>query len=92
MTDIATHETYPAVIKRLRRADGHLRKIITMIEEDRPCLDIAQQLQAVESAIAAAKKTLIHDHLDHCLDVALDPNSKDSRSVVETFKEITKYL
>jgi len=39
-----------------------------MIEQEKPCLDIAQQLHAVERAITQAKKTLIQDHLDHCLD------------------------
>ena len=92
MSNSATHQTHPDVVKRLRRAEGHLRKIIAMIAEERPCLDIAQQLQAVENAVNAAKKTLIHDHLDHCLDAALDPASGDGRSVVEAFKEITKYL
>jgi len=92
MTDTAIHTTHPAVIKRLRRADGHLRKIIAMIEEGRPCLDIVQQLQAVESAVNAAKKTLIHDHLDHCLDRAMDPTSKEGQSVIDAFRDITKYL
>ena len=92
MTDIAKHTSYPATAERLRRAGGHLSKIIAMIEEERPCLDIAQQLQAVESAVNAAKKTLIHDHLDHCLDEAPDPASGTGRSTVEPFKEITRYL
>ena len=39
-----------------------------MIEEGRECTDIAMQLQAVEKAVTAAKRTLIHDHIDHCLD------------------------
>ena len=38
-----------------------------MIEEGRPCLDLAQQLHAVESAISNAKRELIHDHIEHCL-------------------------
>lgn len=53
------HETHPEIIKRLKRADGHLRSIVEMIEAGRPCLDIAQQLHAVEKAISQAKKTLI---------------------------------
>lgn len=61
------HTTHPAVVKRLRRAEGHLRHVISMIESEDPCLDIARQLQAVESALTAAKRTLIHDHIDHCL-------------------------
>ncbi|MCP6026511.1 metal-sensing transcriptional repressor, partial [Klebsiella pneumoniae] len=50
------HSSHPAIIKRLNRAAGHLRSIVGMIEEERPCVDIAQQLQAVESAIASAKR------------------------------------
>ena len=33
-----------------------------------PCVDLAQQLHAVESAISNAKRELIHDHIEHCLD------------------------
>lgn len=92
MSNSATHQTHPEVVKRLRRAEGHLKKIITMIADGRACLDIAQQLQAVESAVCAAKKALIHDHIDHCLEEAVGPVSREGRSVVEEFKEITKYL
>ena len=67
MNDNQPHQTHPSIVKRLRRADGHLRGVIEMIETGRPCLDIAQQLHAVEKAIAAAKTLLIHDHIDHCL-------------------------
>ena len=67
MTETHQHATHPRVIKRLKRADGHLRHVIAMIEEGRACTDIAVQLQAVEKAVIAAKRTLIHDHIDHCL-------------------------
>ena len=53
------HESHTAVAKRLKRASGHLLKVIEMIEVGRPCLDLAQQLHAVESAIHEAKKALI---------------------------------
>lgn len=67
MTDMHRHASHPKVVSRLKRAEGHLRSVIAMIEEGRPCLDIAQQLQAVESAVRNAKQALIHDHVDHCL-------------------------
>ena len=86
------HETHPEIRKRLKRAEGHLRTIVEMIEANRPCADIAQQLHAVEKAISAAKRALIHDHLDHCLDKALDGSSRDRRSSMGEFKEIAKYL
>lgn len=61
------HETHPAIALRLKRAEGHLRRIITMIEQGSPCVDLATQLHAVERAVAEAKRALIHDHIDHCL-------------------------
>ena len=65
------HRNHPEIAKRLKRADGHLCKIIEMIEEGRPCPEVAQQLQAVESAIENAKKALIHDHISHCVNRSL---------------------
>ncbi|MDQ0470426.1 metal-sensing transcriptional repressor [Labrys wisconsinensis] len=86
------HATHPEIAKRLKRAEGHLKGIIEMIETGRPCLDIAQQLHAVEKAISQAKKTLIQDHLDHCLEDVVGPLARDQRRSIDEFKEITKYL
>lgn len=87
-----THQSHPDIIIRLKRAEGHLHSIIGMIEAGRPCLDLAQQLHAVEKAVAEAKKTLIRDHLDHCLDDVAGALSRDQRHVIDEFKAITKYL
>ena len=86
------HENHPAIIRRLKRADGHLQTIIEMIENDRPCLEIAQQLQAVESAIMNAKKALIHDHIDHCLDQSFKAPGRKGNAALREFKAVTKYL
>jgi uncharacterized protein len=63
-----------------------------MIETGKPCLDVAQQLQAVEMAITQAKRTLIRDHLDHCLEDAVGPLSLERRRSIDEFREIAKYL
>jgi len=89
MTD-HRHDSHPAIVKRLNRAGGHLRSIVEMIESDRPCVDIAQQLQAVEKAIGAAKKALINDHIDHCL--VHSEATQGVGSAVEEFRAISKYL
>lgn len=67
MTEPHTHASHPAIATRLKRAEGHLRRVIAMIEEGRPCLDLATQLHAVERAVAEAKRALIHEHIDHCV-------------------------
>ncbi len=86
MTKPHIHASHPALIARLKRADGHLRSVIAMIEEGKPCLDIAQQLQAVEKAVVNAKRALIHDHMDHCLDEDHSPADRDE------LKTIARYL
>ncbi|MGV2836795.1 metal-sensing transcriptional repressor [Pseudomonas shirazensis] len=87
-----THQSHDAIIKRLKRADGHLRSIIAMIADGRECVDIAQQLHAVEKAVCQAKRTLIQDHIDHCLEDSVTALSKGDRSAIDEFKQITKYL
>ena len=67
MSEPHRHASHPDLLKRLKRADGHLRHVVAMIEAGAPCADIAVQIQAVDKAISAAKRRLIHDHSDHCL-------------------------
>lgn len=85
MTKAQRHVSHPKVVSRLKRADGHLRSVIAMIEDGRPCLDVAQQLQAVERAVRNAKQVLIHDHMDHCLDA-------DGAEDRQELKDIARYL
>lgn len=87
------HESHPEIVKRLKRAEGHLHKVIEMLGEGRSCLDLAQQLHAVEKAISGAKRALIHDHVDHCLDEAANGGpSKSTKGVLAEFKAISRYL
>ncbi len=81
------HASHPKIVQRLKRAGGHLNSIVQMIEEGRDCLDLAQQLHAVEKAIANAKRELIHDHIEHCLQ-----SREGSRAELEELKLLAKYL
>ena len=86
-------QTHPAIAKRLLRANGHLARIIEMFGEGRSCLELAQQLEAVEKAIDNAKKALIHDHIDHCLTESLGSRlNQRSKKMVDEFRDITRYL
>jgi DNA-binding FrmR family transcriptional regulator len=84
--------SHPGIIQRLKRAEGHLRSVVAMLEAEKPCVDIAQQLHAVEKAIAQAKRTLIEDHLDRCLDAVVGSVTRDQRRPIDEFKDIAKYL
>lgn len=85
------HESHADIIKRLKRASGHLQKTIRMIEEGRACVDVAQQLHAVNKAVEQAKRVFIHDHIDHCLESSAE-KSKDQTVLISEFREISKYL
>ena len=82
------HPSHTRIVPRLRRAEGHLRAVVAMIEAGKPCLDLAQQLHAVERAITQAKKELIRDHIEHCL----EGDGRDVGSVVDELKQLSKYL
>jgi DNA-binding FrmR family transcriptional regulator len=86
------HKNHPAIVRRLKRAGGHLQAIIEMLEQGRPCVLIAQQLQAVESAIENAKKTLIHDHISECIERPLKATGSAARAPLKELRLIAKYL
>jgi len=90
--DAATHRSHRDVLNRLRRATGHLQTISGMIEGGRECAEIAQQMHAVIRALEEAKATLIHDHIEHCLEDAIGPTSREQRVTIEDFKRISRYL
>jgi hypothetical protein NreA len=92
MTKPVVHATHPEIANRLKRAKGHLGSIVEMIETGRSCPEIAQQLHAVEKAVAKAKRVLIEDHLDHCLNALGNTANDDQRQEIEDFKTIAKYL
>ena len=89
---MAIHTSHPDIIKRRKRAEGHIRSVIKSMEEQKPCLELAQQLQAVENAICNAKKLLIHDHIDHCIEHAVREGTGNANQTIREFKAITKYL
>lgn len=60
-----------ANLVRLRRAEGQIRGIQKMIEEDRYCADILVQVAAVQEALRAVGRELIRNHLKHCTTHAL---------------------
>jgi len=81
------HQSHTDITKRLKRAHGHLAKVIAMIEQGQPCVALAQQLHAVESALTNAKRELIHDHLEHCLE-----DGDAHTEALSELKQLAKYL
>ena len=60
-------EDKDAVLKRLRRAEGQVRGIQRMVEDDTYCIDVLTQVSAVTKALEQVALTLLDDHLVHCV-------------------------
>lgn len=88
----AHHHSHAGIAKRLRRERGHLDGVIAMMEAGRPCLDLAQQLHAVEKAVMEAKRTLVRDHLDHCLVASSGTAGEAERGMLDEMRAIARYL
>ncbi len=55
------------LLKRLRRAEGQVRGIARMVEEDKYCIDIITQVSAATRALETVALSLLGDHLSHCV-------------------------
>ena len=55
------------LLKRLRRAEGQVRGIARMVEEDKYCIDILTQVSAATKALESVALSLLGDHLSHCV-------------------------
>jgi DNA-binding FrmR family transcriptional regulator len=86
------HASHPQIVKQLKQAHGHLASILNMIAEGRSCMELAQQLQAVESIIHTAKRTLINDHMEHCIGDAMSDGGMNGQQALREFKALAKYL
>jgi DNA-binding FrmR family transcriptional regulator len=65
MTGYATDKE--ALLARMRRIEGQVRGISRMVEDDRYCIDVLDQVSAVTRALQAVALQLLDDHLAHCV-------------------------
>jgi CsoR family transcriptional regulator, copper-sensing transcriptional repressor len=62
------------LIRRLRRMEGQVRGLQQMVEDDRYCLDIVQQTQALSAAAREVALLILEDHLRGCIREAIEDN------------------
>lgn len=87
-----THAASPDLLNRLKRAQGHLAKIIEMVSEGRDGLAIAQQMQAVVSALDKTKTLIVSDHIEHHLEELIGPLPSAVRDDLAKLGDLAKYL
>jgi DNA-binding FrmR family transcriptional regulator len=78
---------HESALRRIKNAEGHLRGIERMIEEESYCIDVIRQIQAVQAALNKVSSMILEEHLNSCLITAVRGDDPDERERV--LKEIS---
>lgn len=82
--------THKDKLNRLNRIEGQVRGIASMVEEDRYCMDILTQMQAVKSALSKVEDQILKDHAACCVAEAI--SSGDETEQKEKFDELVELI
>lgn len=92
MTQYGYADNKAALTKRLNRAEGQVRGINRLVQQDTYCIDIMTQIHAVQAALDKVALELLRDHARHCLsDDAVGPQGP-SEKADELVKAISRLL
>lgn len=72
-------ENKPRLLNRLNRIEGQVRGVTRMVEEDRYCIDVLTQIQAVRAALAKVETEMLRDHLGHCVEGAIISGDREEQ-------------
>lgn len=75
---------------RLRRIEGQVRGVMRMVDEDRYCIDVITQIQAVRAALKRVEEEVLRDHVSHCVEHAIQ--SGDARKQRKKVAELMHVL
>jgi DNA-binding FrmR family transcriptional regulator len=95
MFPIMKRDNKPALLNRLSRIEGQVRGVGRMVEEDRYCIDILTQVQALRAALAKVETELLRGHLSHCIEGAIisgdqDEQRKKAEELIELLQRATR--
>ncbi|KCZ58984.1 metal-sensitive transcriptional regulator [Hyphomonas chukchiensis] len=72
-------ETREAAVKRLARIEGQVRGVAKMVADDRYCIDVVRQVQAIKAALSGLEGVILDDHIATCVDHALKGDDMEAR-------------
>jgi len=72
-------KTQTACRSRLNRIEGQVRGINRMIEDNRYCIDVLTQIQAVRAALRKVEDEILRDHVQHCVHGAIESGNRDAQ-------------
>ena len=71
------------ILKRLARIEGQVRGINRMVEDDRYCIEVLDQVAAVTRALQQVSIGLVHDHLSHCVAHAVTVGGDEATAKID---------
>ncbi len=80
------------LIKRLRRVEGQVRGIAKMVDEDRYCIDVLQQLSAVKAALDKVALGVLDDHVRHCMATGADDEARRAQMTGELMGAVSRLV
>ncbi len=85
--------THEENLARLARIEGQVRGLQRMVNEGKYCIDIITQIQAVQSALSAVGRRILHKHLTHCVADSLNTgNEEDTTAKIDELLDIMKRM
>ena len=72
-------ENRDKLLNRLSRIEGQVRGVARMVAEDRYCIDVLTQIQAVRAALSRVETEMLKDHLGHCIEGAITSGDADEQ-------------
>lgn len=75
-------------IVRLKRAEGQVRGVVRMVEEDRYCADTIIQIAAAQESLRAVAKNLLKNHLKHCARAALKAGEAEADAMCNELMDV----
>jgi len=84
-----TEDNKTRLLNRLRRIEGQMRGVTRMVEEERYCIDILTQTQALRAALVKVETELLRNHVDHCVRGAFaSGDAADQQQKIEELVEV----
>ena len=83
------HPSHSSQINRLKRVEGQLRGVIRFIDEGKYCIDILNQLKAVQKALASVEANILETHIENCVAQAIS-SPDDARQKIAELTKIIK--
>lgn len=88
-------QTRADAIHRLKSVAGHVNGIVKMLDEDRYCIDVIRQIQAIQTALSRVSESILDAHLRTCVTAAIQGDNVDERErmlseVIEVYRQTNR--